>query len=424
MRRLTALIVSSVLAAVALWLPSGGAAHSGASELAGLNAFRALHGLTPDLQLDDKLSSLCRARNEFFAQHPTQSGHALSPDLPGYSTQAAIGAAISGLGFGSFATPSTPFYRYTGVGRGTSAAYHLAPLISPRVTHFGADSLGGVFCGNGFEGYFDESLPGFVEGTMGTIRYVARPPDPVGRVYTFPGPGMPVPYEEFTGGERPIGIPEATGLPSTHGPVLWVMPYGGVMAGEFAYYADHAQVVGPEGAVAVRTIDISHPGVPTGNSGYAHTASVPDGVLIVVDAPLKPLTRYTATATVRGYSTGRTLSHTWSFTTGRPEPQETQEELNASAGPWTRPAPRPQLTPLRRVWRQRLVKLRLTVPVATRRIQIRVAGAPMVSRKPAKTILVRLPARLGRHLIRVKALPSGRVLRAVVVRKAHRGRDR
>ena len=178
------------------------------------------------------------------------------------------------------------------------AALHLDQLLAPRLERIGSADLDGFTCTTTFPGWTRSD-----------------PPAPV--VYTVPGPGGTVGASELAA-EQPFTAPQLAGLSGSTrtGPVLIVLADGpGQAPTANPATLSGATLAGPDGPVAVRTVD-GTTAVPGGGTLAPYIA--PGGFLIPV-RPLAGRGRYHAHVIV-GFA-GATIPADWSFTTTGIDPR-------------------------------------------------------------------------------------------------------
>ncbi len=205
-------------------------------------------------------------------------GHTEDPSKQGYTAGGLYAAQNSVLYEGSvWTSTNNPF---------ETAPIHLHQLLSPWLDKMGASENQGYGCAT-------------------TLASRNRPAPPADVTYTYPGNGATGWPAAQTVGEGPY-----PGVQS--GPYLYVM-FAGADLNPFALArATGATLMGPDGSVAVKTVD---------NYTPALVNYLPTGMWVIPVAPLKAQSTYIAsvTASVQGsFGTPppRTFSHSWSFTTG------------------------------------------------------------------------------------------------------------
>jgi hypothetical protein len=175
------------------------------------------------------------------------------------------------------------------------APYHLEQLFAPRLIDVGLDGTANYQC----------------EASVWGIR---RPSAPAGVVYTFPGNGTtgvpPSEYAiEFTGTPN-----EVVGLPNLTGRQLIVWQESGGEEQPHGIDIESASLSSANGPVEIKTL--------RGNIG----------AFIIPVKALDPFTQYTATVELgpsensEGRAVGGSETHSWSFTTGKPNPRGNWDE--------------------------------------------------------------------------------------------------
>jgi hypothetical protein len=168
-----------------------------------------------------------------------------------------------------------------------NAPFHLLDLYAPSQSAVGLDDTKSMQC-----------------ATVG-----AASPRTFGSdtVFTYPGNGVTGVVPAETAAEVPyvpgqfVGIPEG----KTAGRELFVYLNKVGKPGQQSVKFVSVSLTGPRGKVAVKTVDRSTRVVGPG---------LPGGIIIPVK-PLKANAAYTASVTIKNGS--GTISHTWSFKTGR-----------------------------------------------------------------------------------------------------------
>ncbi|MDQ6745301.1 MAG: hypothetical protein M3Z27_04700 [Actinomycetota bacterium] len=266
--------------------PDGGAAQA----IAVLNAQRAANGIPAGITVDPQLSRDCAAHDRYMAR-----GHGLThreiSGAPGYSSGGAYAAAHAVLAQGSGWETGDPY---------DNAPLHLDQLLAPRLSTAGSADLLGFSCTTTF--------PGWTRAEPGAPS-----------VYTFPGPGATAPPSEIAR-ESPWTPGGLVGIrPGTRtGPVLLVLADApGQPPADNPATLSQASLIGPQGSVAMRTVDGE---TPTPGGGVLAPYISPGGFLI----PLCPLTRGASYhAHVLVSFAGQQLPHSWSFTVTGRDPHST-----------------------------------------------------------------------------------------------------
>lgn len=259
-------------------VPAGTVAMNSNRDLAWLNAERIANGLPGGIVLNPRWSTDCAAHDAYERDNGGMLTHYEAQGQPGYSDggmwvgQTSILASDSG-----WAAGDNPF---------ETAPIHLDQLYSPSLSVVGIDDNHGYQCTTTWAGMLS---------TYGADT-----------VSTYPGDGVSgVPPSEnaaegpFVPGQF-VGIPEGT----TAGRELFVYLNQAGQMGQAQVQFVSASLSGPQGPVAIKTVDNTTPTVGPDLSG---------GIIIPVK-PLAPFTTYTASVTLVNGS--GTISHTWSFKTG------------------------------------------------------------------------------------------------------------
>ena len=261
----------------ALAAPAGAQALTGAAAVADLNAQRAANGIPGDLVERTDWTAACKAHDRYM-----ELNHVFDPlEDPrkrGYTKDGAWAGTNSVLGWGSWKAGRNPWEH---------APLGLMPLLSPRLTQLGVSASSRHLCAT--------TTPGFLRAPRG------RP-----SLYSYPGDGVGgVPYEQWSYGV-PVTPGDFVGLPAgiTTGPNLLVMADIGGSA-QFT----HASLVGPGGAVDIRTVD---------NTTAGLGSYMPTGGVIIPVEPLQPGGAYRAEATMA--IGGAIVSRAWTFITGLANP--------------------------------------------------------------------------------------------------------
>lgn len=254
---------------------------SGPQIVSYLNAQRASQGIPAGIVEDPTLSADCSQHNNYERINGV-FGHTEDPSKPGYTAGGLYAAQNSVLYEGSvWTSTNNPF---------ETAPIHLHQLLSPWLDKMGASENQGYGCAT-------------------TLASRNRPPPPADVTYTYPGNGATGWPVAQTVGEGPY-----PGVQS--GPYLYVM-FAGANLNPFALArATGATLMGPDGPVAVKTVD---------NYTPALLNALPTGMWVIPVAPLKAQSTYTAsvTASVQGYfgtPPPRTFSYSWLFTTTTTQP--------------------------------------------------------------------------------------------------------
>jgi hypothetical protein len=237
-----------------------------AQAIAWLNAQRADNGSPAGITDEPQWDVGCAHHVAWDRRNPHAANpHIEEPGTPGYSEDGAWAGAHSVLG-GSF-EPSTRFP--WGAANGWEMApIHLMQMLAPAL-----------------------SISGFSPGCMVTIGGWQRSAPPVPQLFTYPGNESSFIYPAEEARESPftpaafVGLKEGT----ITGPYLYVLGWGtGVGPGTIT----GASLTGPEGPVAIATVDNSTSG-PSGDLG----SYLPPGGMIIPVHRLAGGATYTATAT-------------------------------------------------------------------------------------------------------------------------------
>ena len=257
--------------------PSGAQALTGGAAVAALNAQRAANGIPGDLVERADWTAACKAHNRYM-----NVNHVFDPledpRRPAYTKDGAWAGTNSVLGWGTWRAGANPWQ---------NAPLGLMALLTPRLTQLGVSSSYQHVCAT--------TAPGYLRAPHGRAS-----------LYSYPGDGAAgVPYEQWSYG-LPVTPGDFVGLPAgmTTGPNILVMAD---VAGSAQFTG--ASLTGPEGPVAIRTVDNTTPRVGT----YLPTG----GVIVPVDS-LDPGGTYRAAVTMS--IAGALVSRVWSFTTGLANP--------------------------------------------------------------------------------------------------------
>lgn len=262
-------------------LPSAGAqAATPQQAIDRLNAQRAAHGIPAGIREIAEWSQACALHNAYQRANGGLLVHDEILGRPGWTERGAWAGRNSVLAATSW-DAGNPWEH---------APIHLHQLLAPRLSEMGVDDAGDFSCAT--------TIPG---------RNRTQPASPT--VSTYPGHRTTFRTQEvareapYTPGER-VGI--AAGART--GPYLYVM-----IDGPWDAFAEaritQAELTGPDGPVALRTVDNMTPGL----SGFLPTG----GQLI----PLRPLrARVVYTASIGAVVDGTPVSHRWSFATAARSP--------------------------------------------------------------------------------------------------------
>jgi len=252
-----------------------------------LNAQRTAHGVPAGIAEDPALSAGCAKHNLYGASNAILT-HGEDPSRPGYTPEGHQAGTTSVLysGSGPWAAARNPF---------ETAPIHLHQLLAPRLDRMGASENQGYGCATTF-----------------ASRNRAAPPADV--TYTYPGAGATAWPPAQVAAEGPYSPGELVGIAAgtRTGPYLYVMFDGPDLTPFDTATATAASLTGPDGAVAVVTVD-NH---TAGLEGF-----LPAGIEIIPRGPLRANATYTASvganvSTQGGSGPPRAFGHTWSFVTG------------------------------------------------------------------------------------------------------------
>ncbi len=315
--------------------PPGPPAQHEGELIAWLNQQRTKWGLPGGVINLPLWSQACAAHDAYGARNGILA-HAEQANLPGHTAAGAWAGehAVLAAESGAWGPDSNPW---------NDAPIHLNQMMTPDLLYTGLDDSHGYQC-------------------LTTWPGMLRPPDPPGTIYTYPGDGTSgIPPAEFAA-ESPKVPGEEVGVLGLAGRELFVYEQGQA----FIRPPDvtSASLRSEHGPAEVRWVD--------GESGIGNYLT---GAILIPVEPLEPWTTYTATVSL-GEAPGAgeeplpPVSHSWSFTTGAPNPD----------GRWPRPA-------RRAVRRKRSPLLRLT---RRKRGRVIVRGAffapgtVRLSRRPGK----------------------------------------
>lgn len=261
----------------ACWPAPDASALTGSSAVAALNAQRAQNGIPGDLVERTDWTAACRAHNRYMELNnvfvPSEDA-----GKRGYTKDGAWAAPNAVLGRDTWTPRHNPW---------ENAPLGLMPLLSPRLTVLGASASYHHVCAT--------TRPGYL-----------RPAPSRPSLYSYPGDGATgVPYRQWSFGV-PFTPGDFVGLPAgfTTGPLLYVMAD---VDGQARMVG--ASLVGPSGAVDVRTVD---------NTVADLGGFLPPGGIIIPVAALEPGAAYRASAVMT--IGGVTVARDWTFTTGLADP--------------------------------------------------------------------------------------------------------
>ena len=265
-----------VLCAAAV-APAASAMPSATAVIASLNQMRLQNGIPGGIVENAAWSQKCALHNTYERENDTLE-HAEDPRRPGYSTAGSWAGENSVLALGG-----------TPIGVFTRAPFHLVQLLSPELREVGIAMTGSYTCITTWPGYDLNRYRGTRE-----------------RVYTYPGNRTAGVSPQLTANEIPFTPGRFFGLPvgSPTGPAMFAYAVGPWDPWTVSVVA--VTLTGPRGAVAMKSMDRLTKGI----GEYLP----PGAALLMPVVPLSPQARYTATIRLRN-SAGRTVTHTWSFTT-------------------------------------------------------------------------------------------------------------
>jgi hypothetical protein len=245
----------AVVGAIALFVVVAPAGAVTAQEaITALNAQRAANGLPADITENPAWSRACELHTRYLAGGNVSNPHEEDPSSPLYTPEGQQAARSSVLGAG-FTLGGANGWEY--------APIHLMQTLGPGL-----------------------SVTGYADGCLWTWPGYQRPAPPQTALFTYPGDGTQIYYAE-TAEEWPFVPGDLVDLPmgTRTGPHLFVFAFGGE---EGDVKLTSATVVGPEGAVEVRTVDNTTPRV----AGF-----LPPGGIIIPVHPLRSDSDYTAVVT-------------------------------------------------------------------------------------------------------------------------------
>jgi hypothetical protein len=276
-RRWKAIRATIVILAVAVALVTAGvtAARPGAGStvLDALNALRAANGIPANVRENLAWSASCAEHVAYMAA-TRRLTHVEDPASASYTPSGSWAGENSVLAAGS---------GWQNGGLLADAPLHLIQLLSPKLREVGVAEDSGFLCITTWPGYRDTGS--------------SKP-----TVFTYPGDGATdVPPSE-TAYELPFAPGDFVGLPRGAETGFEIMVFTEGLAHPARAHVVSAALAGPDGQVAVKTIDRRTPTV----GPYLPPGS---GFVIPV-APLQPGTTYRATVRFAGGP-----RHTWSFVT-------------------------------------------------------------------------------------------------------------
>jgi hypothetical protein len=270
---------STLLSLLVVALAAAGAAAAGSSAtpktiLAALNAQRAANGIPGRVRENPSWSQKC-ARHIAYMGSTGSFGHSEDPASPSYSAAGNWAGENSVLAKGTSWPTGDPF---------AHAPIHLIQLMSPELRQAGIDVSSGYVCVTTWPGYRPS---GWKKPT----------------VFSIPGNGaVGVPRAEKAD-ELPLAPGDAVGMPRGTRTGFNIMVYAEGVRDPWHLQITAATLTGPEGRLALRTVDRTTPTV----GPYLPPGS---GFLIPV-TPLEPGTTYRATVS---FGHGQ-AQRTWRFTT-------------------------------------------------------------------------------------------------------------
>ncbi|HXY82036.1 MAG TPA: CAP domain-containing protein [Gaiellaceae bacterium] len=267
-------LLLSLAAAAALAHSASAAAAGHPAILAALNAERAANGIPAHVRENPAWSARCAEHVAYMAATGRFS-HSENPTSPEYAASGSWAGEHSVLAEGASWHDGDPF---------ASSPIHLIQLMSPELRQVGIDDdASGYLCMTTWPGY---DASGWNKAT----------------VYSDPGDGaVGVPYAE-TANELRFVPGDFVGLPRGTTTGFNIMVFAEGTADPWHLHIVSATLTGPDGPVAVRTVDRTTPTV----GPYLPPGS---GFVIPV-APLRPDTTYRALVRFAGG-----LRHSWQFTT-------------------------------------------------------------------------------------------------------------
>jgi hypothetical protein len=270
--------VSAVIGSAAVLLSAATAALAARTAdrvgiVAALNAERAANGIPADVRENAEWSASC-ADHVAYMTAARRLTHAEDPASPSYTASGSWAGENSVLAVSSSEPDGSLF---------SDSPLHLIQLLSPELREVGVAQGSGYLCITTWPGYRDTGL--------------SKP-----TVFTYPGDGaIGVPPSERAH-ELPFTPGDFVGLPKGAVTGFDIMVFTAGLAHPWRAHIVAATLRGPDGRVAVKTIDRTTPTVG---------AYLPPGSGFVIPvAPLRPGTTYRATVRFAGG-----LRHTWRFVT-------------------------------------------------------------------------------------------------------------
>ncbi len=254
------LLFGAVVPAKATSVSSSDDQVTAAEAIAFLNAQRAANGLPADIVENPAWSDACVKHGRYLnLNRGVSNPHDEDPSKPGYTPEGQQAARSSVLG---------GTYDHFGDNPYEDAPIHLMQLLGPGLAE-----------------------TGYAPGCMWTWPGYTRVPPATTQTFTYPGPGSTIYYSEWAA-ELPfvpgdfVGLPEGTQT----GPHLFVFAFA-----EQARGVDitGAELVGPTGPVAVRTVD---------NLTDTVGSYLPPGGILIPEQPLAPDSEYHAVVDGTAYA--------------------------------------------------------------------------------------------------------------------------
>ncbi len=279
MPRLTSLLRPAIGIALAAlvglgWTGRAAAALKPTEAIAALNQQRAAAGIPAGITENPNWSQACALHNRYMAK-TGEFGHDENPNSPYYTKDGAWAGHNSVLSPRS-AWDSNPF---------ETAPIHLAQLLAPQLEVMGVSGADGFICATTWPGY-------------------TRPDPSSPQAYSYPGDGATgVRFSEYAA-ELPFTPGDFVGLPGGTKTGPYVTVYVNVpssLAGKVKL--ESASISGPDGPVALRSIDSNHDQL--GSYLPYYTA------FLIPTKPLEPRSTYRVATTF----SNPTLTHEFSFTT-------------------------------------------------------------------------------------------------------------
>ncbi len=260
------------LTALCLAVPASAAAATAAEQIPALNAQREANGIPAAIVEQPDWSEACRRHMAYIEANGGTLTHEEQPGKPGYTAEGAMAGMSSVLSPepAAFGPRANAF---------ETAPLHLMQTLAPALTRLG------------------------VSGGCATTGLGSEPSAAQPALFTYPGDGTTGVASSENARELPFVPGDFIGLPqgTTTGVHLLVMSLG-TAHGRLT----SATLSGPNGPVAIRTVDNATPGLV----GY-----MPPGGIVVPVEPLEGDASYTASVAFQP-DDGAALTRTWSFGTG------------------------------------------------------------------------------------------------------------